>query len=116
MSGTDVSASMRKDTATQALELFKSFLLLGVGIGNYQYASSILLGGSVDIFINSGYILILAELGLIGILAFIMILIYDYIITLNIRHDLELRDQLIWLLLSHVLLLISYNWWYHFLL
>ena len=76
----------------------------------------VLLGGSIDISINSGYLLILAELGLIGILAFIMILIYDYIITLNIRHDLELRDQLIWLLLSHVLLLISYNWWYHFLL
>ena len=47
VSGTDVSANMRKDTATQALELFKSFLLLGVGIGNYQYASSILLGDRV---------------------------------------------------------------------
>lgn len=114
VSGTDVSASMRKDTATQALELFKSFPLLGVGIGNYQYASSILLGGSVDISINLEYLLFLAELGLIGILAFIMILIYDYIITLNIWHDLELRDQLIWLLLSHVLLLILYNWWYDF--
>lgn len=116
VSGTDASAIMRQDTATQALELFKSFPLIGVGIGNYQYASNILLGGSVDISIDSGYLLILAELGLIGFLAFIMILIYDYIITLNIRHDLELRDQLIWLLLSHVLLLISYNWWYHFLL
>jgi len=116
VSGTDVSASMRKDTAKQALELFKSFPILGVGIGNYQYVSSILLGGPADISINSGYLLILSELGLIGILVFIMILIYEYIITLNIRHNLELRDQLIWLLMSHVLLLISYNWWHHFLL
>ena len=44
----------------------------------------VLLGGSIDISINSGYLLILAELGLIGILAFIMILIYDYMTILLI--------------------------------
>jgi len=113
ISGTDASTSMRKDSIRQAIDLFKLHPILGVGIGSYQFAASQLYGKPADVSIDSGYFLILAELGIIGIIAFIGVIWQSIFPTMRMKYDPKLQEQLMWLIVSHILLFISYNWWYH---
>jgi len=107
----DPSAAMRISTVKQALALFGRSPLLGIGAGNYPFAASLFLGAPTDVSIDSGFLLILVETGLIGLVAFGLILWQSF--RASLKNDSTLREQLFWLLLSHVLLLVPYNWWYH---
>lgn len=107
----DPSAAIRYSTIKEALALFKLSPLLGIGAGNYPFAASRFLGVPADISIDSGFFLILAEMGLIGLVTFSLVLWQSFRPILKINSS--LKERLFWLLLSQVLLLISYNWWYH---
>lgn len=110
--GQDSSSEIRMNTANQAFNLFKQNPLLGIGAGNYKLASESFLGEPAeDVSINSGFLLIAAEIGILGMIAFGLILWQSLRKTLELISP--LRDQLFCLLLIDVLLLIGYNWWYH---
>lgn len=110
--GQDSSSEIRMNTVNQAFNLFKHNPLFGIGAGNYQFAAeSFLWEPAEDVSINSGFLLILAEMGILGFLA------YGLILWQSLRPTLEIispfRDQLFWLLITDVLLMIGYNWWFH---
>jgi hypothetical protein len=109
--GLDPSSNVRISTANQAVLLFELSPILGIGAGNYPFAASLFLGDPADVSINSGFLLILAETGIIGFVAFGLVLWRSFRPILRISSP--LGEQLIWLLLCDSLLLISYNWWYH---
>jgi len=110
--GQDSSSEIRMNTVNQAFNLFKHNPLFGIGAGNYQFAAESFLGEPAeDVSINSGFLLILAEMGILGFIA------YSLILWQSLRPTLEpispLRDQLFWLLITDVILMIGYNWWFH---
>ena len=110
--GQDSSSEIRMNTANQAFELLKQNPLFGIGAGNYQFAAKSFLGQRAkDVSIDSGYLLIMAEMGIIGLLAFCLVLWQSFHSILESISPLQ--NQLIWLLLTDALLLIVYNWWFH---
>jgi len=109
--GNDPSFTMRVGTVSQALGLFEASPFVGIGAGNYRFASARLLGTTADVSINSGFFLILAEMGVIGIAGFCLILWKSF--RTNLGNRFPSGELISWILLSHFLLLMSYNWWYH---
>lgn len=109
--GLDPSSEIRISTANHAVLLFERSPLLGIGAGNYPFAASLFLGEPADVSINSGFLLILAEMGIIGFVTFGLVLWKSFRPILRISSPLS--EQLLWLVLCDSLLLISYNWWYH---
>lgn len=109
--GQDPSSEIRIATANQALHLFERSPLIGVGAGNYPFAAFSFLGGPADVSINSGFLLILAEMGIIGLVT-IGLVFWGSLYPL-LRHSSPISEQLLWLLVCDGLLLIAFNWWYH---
>lgn len=109
--GQDPSSELRMATANQAMLLFERSPFIGVGAGNYPFAASSFLGGAADVSINSGFLLILAEMGIIGFMAFCLILWRSFSSVLPLRSPIS--EQLLWLLVCDTVLLIAFNWWYH---
>ena len=105
----DPSLIQRLYTIQDAILLFKKNIIFGIGAGNYNITSRLILGKVADVSIDSGFILILVELGLLGFI------IFGFIFYISIRSTLKnksaLGEQLYWLLLTQLFILLFSNYW-----
>ncbi|MCY0892161.1 MAG: O-antigen ligase family protein [Acidibacillus sp.] len=73
---TDPSVVQRLGTFKQAIQLWSYSPFIGIGVGQYSLAEVKYLSNYIDVSIDSGWLLVLAETGLFGFLSYFGFLFY----------------------------------------
>jgi hypothetical protein len=103
----DVSAAVRYATLAEAWSLFGTHPVLGVGLGNYAHA----IATPSDVSVDSGYLLLLSETGLLGSAGFAAVIVVAFARLRRNRTDLAACVR--WSLVTHIVLLGTFNFWAH---
>jgi O-antigen ligase len=114
------SIEERIDYTTQAKSLIKDNLFFGTGIGNYTLANHEKLNNNQPAWyyqpVHNVYLLILAELGLVGLILFLFIAVYPFFIFIK-KKFFNLKNIILFLSflsLFIIMLFDHYLWTSHF--
>jgi O-antigen ligase len=114
------SIEERIDYTTQAKNLIKNNLFFGTGVGNYTLANYKKLNNNQPAWyyqpVHNVYLLILAELGLIGLILFLFIITYPFFLFIK-RKSFGLKNVILFLSFFSLLIIMlfdHYLWTSHF--